>query len=160
MSQPNYAGRRVNARAIIYKDGQLLAVKHFDDDGGPVPYYAIPGGGVDPSESLEQGLRREVMEELGVKAVIGRLLFIQQFHTRREGFDEELEFFFAIDNPEDFEELDIASTSHGSGELAVCEFVDPKKVEIFPRFLSSIEMDDYCSNIKPVLIVDNFNEKS
>lgn len=158
MSQPNYAGRRINVRAIIYKDGQILAVKHLGEDGEAAPYYAIPGGGLDPHESLQDGLRREIMEELGIKAIVGSLLFIQQFHSRRVGYEEELEFFFAIENPEDFTELDISSTSHGSVELAVCEFVDPRQVTIFPRFLSAVDLDEYFSRPQPVHIVDNFNE--
>ncbi|MEO5949127.1 MAG: NUDIX domain-containing protein [Candidatus Saccharimonas sp.] len=158
MSQPNYAGRRVNVRAIIYQHGKLLAVKHIGSDGETSPYYAVAGGGVDPHESLEDGLKREMIEELGVMPVIGKLLFIQQFRSRREGYDEELEFFFAINNPEDFDNLDLTTTSHGSIELAVCEYVDPHAVTIYPTFLHTIELDEYFSTAKPVLVVDNFNE--
>lgn len=158
MSQPNYAGRRINVRAIIYQQDKLLAVKHFESNGEASPHYAVAGGGVDPHESLIDGLRREMIEELGVTPVIGKLLFIQQFNSGREGFQEELEFFFAIDNPEDFDHLDLTSTSHGNIELAVCEYVDPHAVTIYPRFLETVEISDYISGIKPVLIVDNFNE--
>lgn len=158
MSQPNYAGRRVNVRAIIYRHGKLLAVKHFEGDGETSPHYAVPGGGVDPHESLEDGLKREMIEELGVTPVIGRLLFIQQFKSQRKGYEEELEFFFAVDNPEDFDSLDLSSTSHGNIELAVCEYVDPHAVTIYPTFLQSIELEQYFVGTRPVLVVDNFNE--
>lgn len=158
MSEQNYGGRRVNVRAIIYQNGKLLAVKHRHENGKAVAYYAVPGGGLDPNESLQQGLKREIVEELGVEPVVGRLLFTQQYHTIRKGFDEELELFFAIENVDDFESLDISATSHGSAELAVCEYVDPREVEIFPRFLSTIELSAYFSDTLPVLVVDNFNE--
>lgn len=158
MSQPHYAGRRVNVRAIIYQNGKLLAVKHIGSDGEAAPYYAVPGGGVDPHESLEHGLSREMIEELGVDPIIGRLLFIQQFPSGRRGYEEELEFFFAIDNPEDFDALDLTTTSHGSIELAVCEYIDPHAITIYPKFLQTIDLGEYFTGTKPVLIVDNFNE--
>ena len=41
-----YTGRRINVRAIIYKDGKLLAVKHKHGDNIS-HYYAVPGGGLD-----------------------------------------------------------------------------------------------------------------
>ena len=75
-----YTGRRINVRAIIYKDGKLLAVKHKHGDNIS-HYYAVPGGGLDPHESLVDGLARELREETGIDAVIGNLLFIQQLTT-------------------------------------------------------------------------------
>ena len=68
-----YTGRRINVRAIIYKDGKLLAVKHKHGDNIS-HYYAVPGGGLDPQESLIDGLARELHEETGIDAVIGNLL--------------------------------------------------------------------------------------
>lgn len=158
MSQPHYAGRRINARGIIYHDGKLLAVKHISSNGETAAYYAVPGGGVDPMESITQGLERELVEELGIRPVVGKLLFIQQYRSGRAGFEEELEFFFAVDNPKDFENPDIASTSHGSVELAVCEFVNPHEVTIYPKFLQTIELDNYVHNVSDTVIFDNFHE--
>jgi 8-oxo-dGTP pyrophosphatase MutT (NUDIX family) len=158
VSQPNYVGRRINVRAIIYLDGKLLAVKHIGPNGEAAPYYAVPGGGLDPHESLHDGLRRELMEELGIDAKVGKLLFVQQFPSGRTGFEEELEFFFAIDNPEAFVNLDITTTSHGSIELAVCEYVDPHNVTVYPTFLQHTDLEQYCHGAMPTLVIDNFNE--
>lgn len=152
--------RRVNVRGIIAKDGKLLAVKHRSKNPAKEApsYYCIPGGGLDPHESLENGVKREIMEEMGVEAKIGKLLFIQQFWSRRNGYTEELEFFFAIDNPEDFMTIDLTATSHGVEELAVCEFIDPKTNPVLPAFLTKINVNEYVTSDKPVLILDNFNE--
>ena len=129
-----YTGRRINVRAIIYKDGKLLAVKH--KHGEDIShYYAVPGGGLDPQESLVDGLARELREETGINAVIGNLLFIQQFPSARAGYAEELEFFFTVKNPDDFININLETTSHGAEELAVCEFVDPASVTLYPEFL-------------------------
>ena len=153
----HYTGRRVNVRAIIYKDGKLLAVKH--KHGEDIShYYAVPGGGLDPQESLVDGLARELREETGVNAVIGNLLFIQQFPSARAGYAEELEFFFTVKNPDDFININLETTSHGAEELAVCEFVDPASVTLYPEFLQSIDLAGYANNDRPTLVIDNLHE--
>jgi 8-oxo-dGTP pyrophosphatase MutT (NUDIX family) len=152
------AKRRVNVRGIIYKDGKILAVCHKNEQGGPCDYYAVPGGGLDPYESLVDGMRRELMEETGVTAQVGKLLFIQQYKTIRKGFDEELEFFFAIENPEDFTDIKLEDTSHGNEEIYSIEYVDPKKVTLFPTFLSRVDIGAAITNDQPIYIADNFNE--
>jgi ADP-ribose pyrophosphatase YjhB (NUDIX family) len=145
--------RRIGVRAIIWYDGKLLAVKHKSKkDGKPKDFWAIPGGGLDPGESLEDGARREVREELGVEAAIGRLLFLQQFASSRTDRDEELEFFFLVENPQDFIDIDISKTSHGAAEIAFCEFIDPKSEYILPRILSEIDMNWYVETPRPVLV--------
>lgn len=146
--------RRVNVRAIIFKDGKLLVQKFRTKDGGESDYWGTPGGGLDPHESLADGLVREIEEEMGVKAQVGRLLFIQQFRSIRTGHDEELELFFHIENPEDFEKIDLETTTHGLTELTRCEFVDPKKAFILPEFLQTVDIADYVSTVRPVLITN------
>lgn len=153
----HYTGRRINVRAIIYKDGKLLAVKHKHGDNIS-HYYAVPGGGLDPQESLIDGLARELHEETGIDAVIGNLLFIQQFPSARAGYTEELEFFFAVKNSDDFTNINLESTSHGAEELAVCEFVDPASVTLYPEFLQSIDLAGYANNDRPTLVIDNLHE--
>lgn len=52
---------RVSLKALIRDEkGRILLVKEAGFGWG------IPGGGVDHGESLEEGLRREILEELGV----------------------------------------------------------------------------------------------
>jgi hypothetical protein len=65
---------------------------------------------------------------------------VQQFRSERDGYNEEIEFFFLIENPEDFTDINLNDTSHGNEELAVCEFVNPANVTILPKFLQSIEI--------------------
>lgn len=151
----NKFSRRINVRGIIYNQGQLLAVRHKSSDGTTAAYYAVPGGGLDPGESLTEGLKRELMEETGIEAQIGRLLFIQQFKSERSGHNEELEFFYQVKNPLDFEQIDLSKTTHGGVELSVCEFIDPKKVLIMPSFLQSIDIGHYChQTVEPYLYVE------
>lgn len=150
--------RRVGVRAIIWYDNKLLAVRHKSKEtGGAKDFWAIPGGGLDPSESLEDCLRREVYEELGIEAVPGRLLFIQQFVSTRQDYDEELEFFFLVNNYQDFIDIDYSDTSHGMEELVACEFINPVAEYVLPKFISQIDIGSYVNNPQPVLIA-NFLE--
>jgi uncharacterized protein with ACT and thioredoxin-like domain len=52
-----------------------------------------------------------MIEETGIAPKIGKLLFIQQFD---DGEKEHLEFFFHIENVEDYEIVDLEATSHGT----------------------------------------------
>lgn len=146
--------RRVNVRGIIYIDGKLFCQQlTLGKDGAKRDYWCTPGGGMDLGESLETALRREMIEETGVAPQIGRLLFIQQFsdsNSQRES--EQLEFFFHIVNPEDYENIDLSSTTHGELEIANCGFVDPKTDRVLPEFLGEIDIQSYIDEIKPVYL--------
>ena len=52
--------RRVNVRGIIWREGKILAVKHKDPDGTESSYWAVPGGGLDLLEWVEDGVQREI----------------------------------------------------------------------------------------------------
>ena len=134
----NYNGRRVNVRAVIYRDGEILAVKHKRSDGSEARFWAAPGGGLDPHESLRAGVAREVFEETGIKVKAGKLLFASQFDSPRDDYDEELELFFNVPYDPAFENIDLSKTSHGGAEIARIGFVNPAEVEILPRVLSDI----------------------
>lgn len=156
--------RRVTVRGIVAdENGHVFAVKHRDrDTGGESEYWATLGGGLDVGESLVDGLARECEEELGIKAEIGRLLFMQQFvFTHRNGKQsEKMEFFFHITNTADFQnDIDLSSTSHGH-ELARVAFIDPMASDLLPDFLQNINIREFIDTNQPVLFVNNLNEKS
>ncbi len=142
---------RICARAIIYREGKILAARHKDLETGEVgSFWATPGGGVDFGETIEAAMRRESIEELGREAKVGRLLFVQHFyHSGLKG--EKLEFFFLIKNPDDYLDINLHDTTHGF-ELAEIDFVDPSSVEFRPRFLSEVDLRDYCENVREVKI--------
>ncbi len=52
--------------AIIRRNSQLLITRRFDDVHLP-GLWEFPGGKVEHGESLQGGLEREILEELGVK---------------------------------------------------------------------------------------------
>lgn len=129
--------RRVAVRGIIHKDGKLLAVKHKTHDGGAADFWAIPGGGLNIGESIHEGLVREMIEETGIKPEVGRLMIVQQYpFTHHDGKTlEHFELLFEVTNADDYESIDLASTSHGDIEIAEYGFIDPNKENILPTIL-------------------------
>ncbi len=129
--------RRVAVRAIVVRDNKLLLVKLKPYNGKEKNYYCTVGGGLDEGESLVDGLKREVLEETGVEAQVGKLLFVQQYI---EDANDCLEFFFLVTNASDFESLDLTKTSHGTTEIAEIGFFAPQKVNLLPKFLKDIDL--------------------
>jgi 8-oxo-dGTP diphosphatase len=60
----------VGVRALIVRDGMVLLIRHRH---GKQP-WALPGGGVERYERLEEAARREAREETGAIVRIERLL--------------------------------------------------------------------------------------
>ena len=63
---------RPAARAVVIDTSQRVLLVHFDfgtDQELPNGLWACPGGGIDPHETLVDGLRRELREELGLEVV-------------------------------------------------------------------------------------------
>jgi len=141
--------RRVNTRGIIFRDGELLVTKFRQDDDSESAHWGTFGGGVDPGESLHDAIHREMIEETGITPKVGKLLFTQQFEDEEK---EYLEFFFHIENTEDYEVIDLTATSHGILEMTRSEFLDPKKNVVLPAFLQEIDIQDYIDNDRPVFI--------
>lgn len=153
--------RRVTVRGIVYHDGKLFCQQLKGADGQGRGFWCTPGGGLELNESLEEALQREMKEETGVDAHVGRLLFIQQYSEKVSsspyGQIESLEFFFLIENPADFMHID-TTASHYDAEIFDSRFVDPKTERVLPKFLAKIDLADYTQNLKPVYFYTEFDQ--
>lgn len=129
--------RRIAVRGIIVHDNKLLCFKLRNHDGSVTDFWSVPGGGLDDNESLTDGVERELLEETGVKPIVGNLLFVQQFKKNDPRYNEEIEFFFHIKNPTDFLDIDLSKTTHGEVEVNKFDFIDPSKNYVLPKFLTT-----------------------
>jgi 8-oxo-dGTP pyrophosphatase MutT (NUDIX family) len=109
----------IRARAIILNEGKLLIVKHSPTSD----YYALPGGHLEPGETPNECAVREIVEELGMTPVLGRLLYVHIF--KNKGVTDTVEFFFEVTNGADFLNLEGLERTHAF-ELAEVLWIDEK----------------------------------
>lgn len=77
------------ARAIIIERDKILIINRIKGNNS---YWVIPGGAVESNESHEQAVKRECLEELGVKIEVQKL-FLQRLGDKQE-IDGQQEFFY------------------------------------------------------------------
>ncbi|MEO7002882.1 MAG: NUDIX domain-containing protein [Ktedonobacterales bacterium] len=73
------AAFRIGVFALIERDGAYLMGRRRD-----IGWWNLPGGGLEYGETLEQGLAREVMEEVGIDVAIERLVGVYSKPQKRE----------------------------------------------------------------------------
>jgi 8-oxo-dGTP diphosphatase len=90
---------RVTA-AVVRRDGLLLLTQR--PPGGPLGLlWEFPGGKIEPGETPQQALVREIGEELGVGATAGEVLHVTH-HVYPHGLEVEIVFVACALAGEDF----------------------------------------------------------
>jgi 8-oxo-dGTP diphosphatase len=84
--------------ALITRDSKLLVCQRRRDDTYALQ-WEFPGGKVESGESLTEALAREIREELGVSATIGKELFRTSHRYRDSKTELVLIFLEAIIDP-------------------------------------------------------------
>jgi ADP-ribose pyrophosphatase YjhB (NUDIX family) len=74
--QPRF---RVGVFAVIEGDGRYLLARRAD-----IGWWNLPGGGLEYDETVEEGLAREVREEIGAEIEIIRLVGVYSKPRKRE----------------------------------------------------------------------------
>ncbi|HEU0028542.1 MAG TPA: NUDIX domain-containing protein [Ktedonobacterales bacterium] len=73
------AAFRVGLFAVIERGGEYLLARRRD-----IGLWNLPGGGLEPGETVEEGLAREVGEEIGVTIRVVRLVGVYSKPQKRE----------------------------------------------------------------------------
>lgn len=79
--------------AVIRREGRILIAQRAVDDELPL-LWEFPGGKLEPGETLEECIRREMQEELGVEIRVTGILSTSLYH-----FDDK-EIHFTVYNAE------------------------------------------------------------
>lgn len=81
--------------AIALHEGQLLLHRGVNEQA-----WSLPGGRVEAMEKAREAMARELSEELGIEAEIGRLLWIVENFYLDEGEQyHELDLYFKVELP-------------------------------------------------------------
>ena len=86
------------AAALIFRDLKILICQRRRDDTHGLQ-WEFPGGKVEQGETPSQALMRELREELGIEAVIGKEIFRTRHRYREYESELELIFFQAVVGP-------------------------------------------------------------
>ena len=77
---------RLAVRAAILHDDRLLLVNAYP--GQRSDLWCLPGGGVEPGQSLPENLIREVAEETGLSIAVSAPVLVNEFHDPDNGFHQ------------------------------------------------------------------------
>ena len=104
--------------------------------------YAVPGGHIHIGETLEDGLKREWMEETGLAIRCHRLLWTEECFWEWKGkMNHDLSFYYRIDLENEAALPDgMALHSHKDNSRILLEWVPVEKVRertVYPAFLKT-----------------------
>jgi len=88
--------------AVIEHQGRILACQRARGDRFEL-MWEFPGGKLEPGEEPEQALARELQEELGISAQIGREVFRTTYLSAELSEPMELIFFAARAQPDEIQ---------------------------------------------------------
>ena len=77
---------RLAVRAAILRDDRLLMVNAYPGERSDL--WGLPGGGVEPGQSLPENLIREVDEETGLAIAVGAPILVNEFHDPASGYHQ------------------------------------------------------------------------
>ena len=128
---------------LLDGDDQILFLRRSRDDDFMPGSWDIPGGGLDYGEDPEEGLRREIMEEAGLKIEIIRVLTVSTYFMGEVHRIDVTYLCSAIDS----HKLKLSS------EHDYYEWVWKDKI-------SSLNLSNYIQNIVDVAVEEYINVRS
>ena len=120
-------------RAVVFcKDKVLLLKKQYETE----VRYALPGGGQQVGEILEESLQRECKEEIGCEVRVKGLAYVADFFKDRDSEPPTqrhlVEFFFVCEVPVDYQPHNGSKPDKHQVDVVWANVDELKKIAAFP----------------------------
>lgn len=129
-----------SARGIVIKDNNILLIKRIKKEK---TYYVIPGGGLEGDETLEEGVIREVKEELGITVTVNDLLGTDDFQNTRHYFFDCTYQSGTLGTGMGPEYIDPNYEGEGQYIPVAVPLTKLKEIDLIPRIIKELIIDKY-----------------
>lgn len=75
-------------KAVVVKEGKILLLKRSPEEVINKNKFDLPGGHLEVSETIKEGLKREISEETGLEVEIGAVIKLSEFPKDSPYFDK------------------------------------------------------------------------
>jgi 8-oxo-dGTP diphosphatase len=126
------------ARALIMLDNNILLLRKAGYEDGE--RFALPGGGQDLGETLEQALHRECLEEIGTRVAIRDLVCVADCFKPRDTSPRStrhlVEFLFTCTVPDGYSPTNGHHPDKHQVEVVWASLVELADMPLYPRSLA------------------------
>ncbi len=136
---------RPTALALITRQDRVLLLRMVEDD---LEYWAPPGGGLEPGETLPAAAAREAREEAGIEVIVGPLLYVHDFINPEDGCHK-VEVYFRATPAGD---LTPATTPRRDPRILEARWIALEAVRdlvLFPPEFSEMLPEDLAGDAEP-----------
>lgn len=124
------------ARALIVREQKVLLLLKKDERG---ERYALPGGGQEAGETLQDALLRECSEEIGCTVTVNQLLHVADYFKERTtnppSRRHQVEFLFSCDVPGNYEPQNGCKPDKHQIDVVWADLAMLSKLSGFPQSL-------------------------
>jgi len=126
------------ARALIVRDDRILLLRKLGYSDGE--RFALPGGGQDPGETLQQALLRECEEEIGTQVQVHDLIHVADYCKVRDtdppSIRHLVEFLFRCEVPDNYAPVNGEHPDKHQVEVVWARLDALPDMPLFPRSLA------------------------
>lgn len=155
---------RVSARGIVINEEKIL----LNEFGGG-QYYNIPGGGVEPGETVKQAVIREIFEESGLNVTVGDLIFALEYEPNNCSFiygktpQISLVFRCSVDGDDVIKPPSVPDTNPDNPEISSeCKWIpisDLEKINYVPYIHEQLMKYINSNSFSPLFVEEPLSRK-